>query len=174
MKNLNYQKGKARIIAVILLAVILIGGSYYFKQQAKPASTVIDKTTSWNNRSKNFFYADSSIEKEASQCSSDNPTTLGMNDCYGTAMKKYDAILDRVYELTLQDFDKAKVDDVKRFFTQYRAALCAIAYDEAQGGSIRGILYGGCYLEATRAQIQTLCLLDSSPNPSKCEGKIQL
>src|ERR1035437_8166173 len=102
MKHLSFQKGISPIIAVVLLAVILIGGgTYYFKQQqvkliSKP--TVVNETTSWYNVSKNFFYADSSVEKELNQCSSDNSTTLGMSDCYGVAIKKYDAILDKVYK----------------------------------------------------------------------------
>ena len=58
MKNLNYQKGIARIIAVIILAVILIGGSaYYFKQQAKPASKpiVVDATANWKTYTNNSY-----------------------------------------------------------------------------------------------------------------------
>lgn len=177
MKYLNYQKGMSPLIAVIILAVILIGGgAYYFnQQQARPASkpNVVNETTSWNNVSKNFFYADSSVEKELNQCSGNNSSTLGMSDCYGVAIKKYDAILDRAYELTLLDLAEVRVADAKRFFAQYRDITCSIAYDEAQGGSIRVLLRGACYLQVTRAQIQTLCSLGAGPT-SRCEGKIQL
>lgn len=171
------QKGYTFLL--IILIIVAISGYLVYSgkanlNQAKPASkpNVVDETISWNNMSKNFFYADSSVEKELNQCSENNLSTLGMNDCYGVAMKKYDAILDRVYELTLQDLAEARVADEKRFFAQYRDTTCSIAYEEAKGGSIQGLLGGACYLQVTRAQIQTLCSLGAGP--SRCEGKIQL
>jgi uncharacterized protein YecT (DUF1311 family) len=178
MEHLNSQRGIASVIVVVALAIIFaagVGSVYYFKQHQEEQvseENIINETTGWNNVSKNFFYADSSVEKELNQCFESNSSTLGMSDCYGVAIKEYDAILDRVYGLTFQDPAEARVADAKRFFDQYREITCSIAYDEAQGGSIRVLLHDGCYLQVTRAQIQTLCSFGAGP--SRCEGEIQL
>lgn len=157
-------------------------------------SDIRDASLSWKNMPKNFLYSNTFIEKTLQHClSGPESTTLSMNACAETAMKKYDALLDTVYQVigqdiadSLQNVDgpdstsdmgtKALVDEKnnlnksKNLFTQYRVATCTAAYDEALGGTLGGQLYDGCYIEVTRAQIQTLCSIGA--NSSRCDGKI--
>lgn len=153
---------------------------------------VAEAPKTWDTLATNTAYQDPGIEHDLVECLGDKYDTISMDTCSEQAMNAYDARLNTVYQLLIPPFTEDarvlgelaqektdghaeainKVKDISKSFENYRSVICGAAYDSAEGGTIRGSLYAGCYMEVTKAQIQALCQLGSVG--SVCTDKIPL
>lgn len=139
-----------------------------------PLSNNSTSSLSWDMLPPNYLYSNSAIDKELETCIDTDYSTYGMSQCSIIAEQQYDLLIQKIYTQLNNNLDiNSTVDDeeIKKSaiaeknylastteqFTLYRQSLCKAAYEEATGGSIRTLLYAGCYLDVTRAHIQNLC-----------------
>ena len=93
-------------------------------------------------------------------------------ECLTNAGKAYDVLLETRYSQKLADMDKeiketpeeaknynderAELGKAMVAWKEYRQATCNAEYDHSASGSIRGIMYGSCYMGLTLERIFTL------------------
>ncbi len=141
-----------------------------------PPATPATTTLSWESLPSNSLYSNSAIDTALQNCLDTDSSTYGMIQCSEVAKKQYDAIVDKIYTALNKELDtksadteedsknsalseKANIASTTEQFVLYRNSLCAAAYDEASGGTIRSLYHASCYLNLTRAHIQALCTL---------------
>ncbi|MCU0653018.1 MAG: DUF1311 domain-containing protein [Candidatus Pacebacteria bacterium] len=112
------------------------------------------------------------IYREQEDCLKTNFTTFDMNECLIAAGKSYNELLESRYVRRLASLDdltrewpdaanyyeseKANLKKAMDAWKIYREAICAAEYDDAAGGTIKGIAYGSCYISTTLKQIFSL------------------
>ena len=83
-----------------------------------------------------------------------NDTTIGIGFCLKSEFKEWDAILNREYAATRDNFAHLpKVQETlktaQRAWIELRDADCTVAYDRYDGGSMRTVASGFCMLDHT-------------------------
>lgn len=86
------------------------------------------------------------------QCE-DKKATADQIECLGTALKKADAELNRIYQNTRKELspeDAARLRKAQRAWLAYRDAQCDAEQKHYEGGSIAPVLFARCRLALTQ------------------------
>lgn len=100
-------------------------------------------------------------------------TTYAMNVCAGRKMKEADAMLEKYIAKAKERYSaEAKVVELlvksQAAWLAYRKAHCDSIYEIWSGGTIRGVMFGGCMLQSTKERTHEiwedyLTYMDSTP-----------
>ena len=110
---------------------------------------------------------------ELTQCLEKSKSTGERWDCYNLELPKFDDLLKDVYIFVEKDKSADFIKTVKQMeasFAKYRGDLCDSKYELVRGGTVRGQIYGDCYIQATKMQIEQLC--NFGQTGQKCEDMI--
>jgi uncharacterized protein YecT (DUF1311 family) len=92
------------------------------------------------------------------QCE-DKKTTADRVECVGTALKKADAELNRVYQKTLKELpaeDGTRLRKAQRAWLAYRDTQCDAAQKRYAGGSIAPVVFAQCRLTLTQGRLREI------------------
>ncbi|MEM6667156.1 MAG: lysozyme inhibitor LprI family protein [Pseudomonadota bacterium] len=76
-----------------------------------------------------------------------NDTTAGMNICLGRSIDAWDAILNEAYRAArvgLDDAQRSLLRDAQRAWITFRDKRCALEASYYRGGTLAGVVHGGC------------------------------
>jgi uncharacterized protein YecT (DUF1311 family) len=125
------------------------------------------------------IYINQKIEKTYAACEGKDSSTYGLNQCYKAEMEQYDAVLSGMYQKKISSLEKqisesgpadsgtanidmfykeekARLLSAKEAGGVYRHALCSALSAENTTGTMSGITYGSCTVEAIKQQITFL------------------